>query len=148
MKTLKIILNCLIASLVTATFGAAVSEYFADVSLMQGAIQMLLMAGTGWIVLLLLAPLKLQNWGDYWAQLSVIMVVGVCLLLPFSLLQFLFGPMPYWLPIISVLLSSLTMLYLHSVSVSLLKISRYWTGAWFMALQSTAAFWVYFFHLR
>ncbi|MFK7921725.1 MAG: hypothetical protein AB8H47_07190 [Bacteroidia bacterium] len=148
MKALKIIINCLIAALVTGAFGAALSEYFVAVNLWQGAIQMLLMAGTGWIVLLLFAPLKLQNWGDYWAQLSVIMLVGVCLLLPFSLLQFLLGPMPYWLPIVSVLLSSLTMLYLHSVSVSLLQISRYWTGAWFMALQTTAAFWVYFFHLR
>lgn len=109
---------------------------------------MLLMAGTGWIVLLLLAPFRLKNWNDYWAQLSVIMVVGVSLLLPFILLQFLFGPMPYWLPMGSVLLSSLTMLYLHSLSVSMLAISRYWTGAWFVALQSTAAFWVYFFHLR
>ncbi|MEM6348961.1 MAG: hypothetical protein AAF927_34060 [Bacteroidota bacterium] len=148
MKRLKTILNCLIAALVTAAFGAALSDYFPEISVRRGAVQMLLMAGTGWIVLLTLAPLRLKNWSDYWAQLSIIMLVGVSLLLPFILLQFLFGPMPYWLPVISVLLSSLSMLYLHSLSVSMLQISRYWTGAWFLALQSTAAFWVYFFHLR
>ncbi|MEL6591690.1 MAG: hypothetical protein AAFQ68_16480 [Bacteroidota bacterium] len=148
MKWKSIISNCLMASLVTAAFGAALSDYFPDLSFGDGALQMLLMAGTGWIVLFCMARLRLDDWQTYWFQLSRIMLVGVCLLLPFTIGQMLWGPLPYWVPLLSVGLSSLTMIYLHMISVRLLEIAWIWTGAWFVALQSTAAFWVYFFHLR
>ncbi|MEL7340757.1 MAG: hypothetical protein AAGM67_09745 [Bacteroidota bacterium] len=148
MKWKALLINCLLASLVTAAFGAALSQYFVALDYLDGALQMLLMAGTGWIVLLGLARIRLSDWQTYWYQLSRIMLAGVCLLLPFTLSQLLLGPLAYWMPILSVVLSSLSMLYLHTISVRLLEIARNWTGAWFLALQSTAAFWVYIFHLR
>lgn len=135
-----------LAAIVTAAFGAELSEYFPAISPGFGALQMLLMAGSGWVLLSLMSFVRLSNWGAYWEQLGKIMLIGVSLLLPFILLQLSVGVLPYWLPILSVLLSSLTMLGFHVLAVSRLQLSGKWNWAWFFALQITATFWILIFH--
>lgn len=145
MKTLS--LDLTLATLLTALFGAAVSTYLPQTSFLAGAIQMLLMAGTGWVVLMLGARLRLTNWLDYWKSLGCSMRVGVLILLPFSLLQLILTTLPWGWALASVLLSSGTMLFLHLRARYFDAFPPSWALAWFLSLQITAIAWIDVFYL-
>lgn len=140
--------SLLVALLVTALFGVAVATYFPTLAGMTGAVAMLLIAGTGWV---LQGALALAGMGEkrfqYIRHMFTVMRKGVMPLLPVSLLVLALPQTPYLLPVAAVLLSSLLMLRQHSLRVWQMGRSQGWTLAWFLSLQATAAFWVlYFIH--
>ncbi|MEL6674761.1 MAG: hypothetical protein AAFR61_21315 [Bacteroidota bacterium] len=131
----------------TAAFGAAVADYIPAVSSTVGAGQMLLIAGSGWVLEMLLGTNASDTQRRYFALLSETMVVGVCILIPFCMIQLLAGPVWLGWPIISVLLSSTTMTYLHYAGIQQIGLSPRLTLRWFFSLQSTALAWICFFYL-
>lgn len=144
-----IVMTLLIAILLTALFGTSLKNYFEDVSNVEAAKQMLLMAGTGWVLQILLALVNLRDKAlDYIGHLGSIMVVGLLILVPSILLHALTDIKTPWIPALSVMLSSGYMLYLHINRVRYLEISQGWTISWFLLLQVTALYWIYFFHLN
>ena len=144
-----IVMTLLIAILLTALFGISLKHLFNDISIIEAATQMLLMAGTGWVLQILLAILMLRDKAlDYVGHLGSIMVVGLLILVPSMLISVFTGNIAPWVPAVSVLLSSGYMLYLHINRVRYLELSQGWTISWFLFLQSTALFWVYIFHLK
>jgi predicted DCC family thiol-disulfide oxidoreductase YuxK len=136
-----IVLGLLIASVVSALFGAAMAPVFDKAPLVMAA-QMLVIVGTGWASQLLLSALLLsrEKVYDYWRHLVLIMVVGVLILIPCLLLC--------WLPVmplsivamVSVLSSSLVMSRMHFQRVRYLGLSQGWTLLWFLGLQAAAVF--------
>src|SRR5690606_37440403 len=134
-----IVMTLLIAILLTALFGISLKNYFEGVSSVEAAKQMLLMAGTGWVVQILLALVSLPAKAlVYIGHLGSIMVVGLLILIPSSLLHALTDIKTPWIPALSVMLSSGYMLYLHINRVRYLEISQGWTICWFLLLQITA----------
>lgn len=134
------------SSLVTYAFGESLNRYLSEPN---GGWKMLLIAGTGWVVQMLLAGIFLkENKIDYWGHLGVLMVLGVLILLPGIWLTHFFGPQSPWLSILSVVLSSSTMLWQHTRRIILLGLSQWWSFVWLIALQGTAAFWIYTFYLN
>ena len=144
-----IVMTLLIAILLTALFGISLKNLFNGISTMEAATQMLLMAGTGWVLQILLAIARLRDKAlDYIGHLGSIMVVGLLILVPSMLFSAFTDIVTPWLPAISVLFSSGYMLYLHMNRVRYLELSQGWTISWFLFLQSTALFWIYVFHLK
>ena len=84
---------------------------------------------------------------DYIGHLSTIMLVGILLLVP-SMILSAFHVNTWYIPVISVVCSSLYMLYLHIHRMRFLQISQGWTLLWFMLIQYGAMFWSYSFHTR
>jgi len=150
---IAITLSLLIAIVVTALFGSALSLYFPDITESHGAIQMLLMAGTGWVVQIILSSILLSQknefaqWLKYVQMLGKVMVVGVLILVPSILWRYTTGELWVGFPAISVLISSLSMLYLHIQGINNLRLPFYYNMTWFAALQITALAWVTWFHL-
>ena len=144
-----IVITLLISILLTALFGISLRGFFSGMSAPDAAIQMLLMAGTGWVFQILMAIVALRGKAlEYIGHLGTIMVIGLLIVVP-SMLFFAFtGILIAWIPAVSVLVSSGYMLYLHICRVRYLEIPQTWTITWFLFLQSTAAFWIYFFHLK
>jgi predicted DCC family thiol-disulfide oxidoreductase YuxK len=139
----------LLAVLLTAAFGLSLRSFFDGMSLSQAAFEMLLIAGTGWVIQIFLAITFLKDKAlDYVGHLSSIMVVGLLVLVPWTLFHFVTGIRVIAFPAISVCVSSLFMLYMHMGRAKHLELSRRWTLIWFFGLQSTASFWIYFFHLK
>ena len=137
-----IAITFLIATVLTALFGISVSNLFGT-SPSQGATRMLLMAGTGWFVQIIAATAILKDKSlDYIGHLGSIMVVGLLILLPWMLLHTFTGIVNAWLPMLSVIMSSAYMLYLHMKRVRHLELSQVWTLSWFLLLQSGAALWI------
>jgi hypothetical protein len=144
-----IAMTLLISVLLTALFGISLKTLFPNMSNVEAATQMLLMAGTGWVLQILLAIVVLRDKAlDYIGHLGSIMVVGLLILVPSILFAAFTGVVTPWLPAISVMLSSAYMLYLHIHRVRYLELSQGWTISWFLLLQSTAVFWIYIFHLK
>lgn len=144
-----IAITLLISVLLTALFGISLKGFFANMSGAQAAMQMLLIAGTGWVLQMLLATVMLGDKAlDYIGHLGSIMVVGLLILIPSMLIVLFTGVSTPWIPAVSVVLSSGYMLYLHINRVRYLELSQGWTISWFLLLQSTALFWVYIFHLK
>lgn len=138
----------LISALITFLFGRSAAPYV-SVDQFSGGWQMLLIAGTGWIVqAVMVILLKRENKLEYLDHLSVVMIIGVLILLPGIVLSSL-TDYQYWLtPVISILLSSGIMLWQHLKRVDHIKASQVWTMSWFLALQLTAWMWVYLFYLK
>jgi hypothetical protein len=144
-----IMLTTFISVLLTALFGISLRKFFVDVSAMEAAGQMLLMAGTGWIVQIVLAASIIKDKAlDYVGHLGSIMVVGLLILVPWMVLYFTAGVQSYYFPAISVLMSSAYMTYLHVERIKYLGLSQVWTVSWFLLLQATAFFWIYVFHIK
>ena len=142
-------ITLIMAILLTALFGISLRSFFSGMSASDAATQMLLMAGTGWIFQILIAIVMLRDKAlDYIGHLGTIMVLGLLILVPGMLFFACTGILTPWVPAVSVLLSSGCMLYLHICRVRYLEISQGWTITWFLFLQSTAVFWIYFFHLK
>lgn len=139
----------LVATILTALFGNSLRGLFPGMTGSNAAMQMLLMAGTGWVVLLLFAVAFLGNKAlDYVGHLSSIMIAGLLILVPWIMLHAITGVSAVYIPALSVVLSSATMLYLHINRVRHLDISQAWTVSWFILLQTGAAGWIFFFHIN
>jgi predicted DCC family thiol-disulfide oxidoreductase YuxK len=144
-----IVMTLLISILFTGLFGVSLKNLFNDISVIEAATQMLLMAGTGWVLQTLLAILMLRDKAlDYVGHLGSIMVVGLLILVPSMLFSAFTDIVTPWIPAISVMLSSGYMLYLRINRVRYLDLSQGWTISWFLFLHSTALFRVYIFHLK
>ncbi len=125
---------CSIAT--TYIFGQSLNPYF---SITTGGRDMLLIAGTGWCVQMLLATVFLKvKRADYLSHLTVIMLLGVLVLLPGVCLSRLTDYQFPLIPLLSVLASSSLMLWQHLRRVQHLGLSQFWTFLWFGALQTTA----------
>jgi hypothetical protein len=134
-----------IASLITYAFGVSLS-YFTGSGI--SGIDMLCIAGTGWVVQILLTlcmplPFQPRQRINYIAHLGVIMVLGVFILLPGICLNTLTAYQYPLIPTISVFISSGTMLWQHISRVRHLQLSQGWTIGWFLILQATATFWLW-----
>ncbi|WP_114783560.1 DCC1-like thiol-disulfide oxidoreductase family protein [Botryobacter ruber] len=134
--------------LLTALFGISVHEVL-QAGPFAAAVQMLLMAGTGWVIQLMAAALLLERQQalEYAGHLGTIMVAGLLVLVPAMSFYFIGGILFYPLPVLSVLCSSGLMLYLHHHRVQYLGLSQRWTVQWFFLLQVTALLWLLYFHL-
>lgn len=144
-----IVMALLISMFLTAMFGLSLRNFFTGVSPSSAAIQMLLMAGSGWVLQILLAIIILREKAvDYIGHLGSIMVVGLLILVPWILIYAATGILIPYLPGLSVVISSGYMLYMHIHRVRYLEISQGWTLSWFLLLQSTALYWIYFFHIK
>ena len=144
-----IVMAMLLSVCLTIAFGISLKDFFNDISAAEAAVQMLLMAGTGWLVQILLATILLKEKAiDYIGHLGSIMVVGLLVLVPWMIFHAITGSQHVYLPVLSVLVSSAYMLYLHAHRIKYLRLSQVWTFSWFLLLQSTAFFWVCFFHIK
>lgn len=137
----------LLSVILTALFGISVHETL-NVTPLEGAIQLLLIAGTGWVIQIVIAVLSLERQQilDYVGHLGTIMVTGLLVLVPGIIFYFVSGVLFYLLPLLSVLCSSSLMLYLHYHRVNYLGLSQRWTVQWFLLLQVTAVLWLLYFH--
>ena len=142
-------ITVLTSVLLTALFGISIRDHVAGLSGGEAAAQMLLMAGTGWVLQMALAMIFLRNKAlDYVGHLGTIMVAGLLILVPSMIFHALTGILTLWIPAVSVVVSSGYMLYLHIGRVKYLELSQAWTVSWFFLLQSTALSWIYFFYLK
>lgn len=140
------IVICLLTSmLLTALFGISLKSF--DISTVDAAAQMLLIAGSGWILQIALAFVLLKEKAlDYIGHLGSIMVAGLLVLIPWMLLHWIAGTTTPYIPMISVAMSSALMLYLHVHRVRHLRLSQTWTVSWFFLLQASALIWIYIFY--
>ena len=144
-----IILTFLVSIFLTAMLGLSLRHFAHDVSASEAIVQMLLMAGTGWVLQILIATISMREKAlDYIGHLGSIMIVGLLILVPWMLLYAFTRISNPYLPAISVVISSGSMLFLHIGRVRYLQLSQRWTLSWFILLQSTAFFWVYFFYVK
>lgn len=144
-----IAVTLLISITLTALFGISLRGFFPDLTAPRAALQMLLMAGTGWVVQLLFATIMLRDKAlDYIGHLGSIMVAGLLILVPWMLLRAVTGIVTPYLPALSVTVSSVSMLYLHINRVRQLGLSQAWTISWFLLLQTGAVGWIVFFHIN
>lgn len=143
-----ITITVLTAVCLTALFGVSVHEAL-GVAPLAAAWQLLLIAGTGWVIKIMLAAfiLERQQALDYVGHLGTIMVAGLLVLVPSIVFYFLSDILFYPLPILSVICSSGLMAYLHYHRVIYLGLSQRWTLQWFLLLQVTAILWLLYFHL-
>ncbi|MCO4292774.1 DCC1-like thiol-disulfide oxidoreductase family protein [Solitalea sp. MAHUQ-68] len=133
----------------TCIFGISLKGFFPALSNGQAAMQMLLMAGTGWVIQIALAAICLRDKAiDYIGHLASIMVVGLLILVPWMLIHFIAGVNLYYLPLISVLFSSWYMLKMHLHRINYLQLPKWLSVSWFILLQITAVCWVYYFHFN
>jgi hypothetical protein len=108
-----------LASLITMAFGESVAGYWP----VPGA-----------------AVLFLEKKAvDYLGHLSVLMIIGTLVLLPGMALSHATQYQFPAIPAISVLMSSSLMTWQHIRRVRHLGLSQWWTAAWFLSLQTTAA---------
>jgi len=144
-----IVFTSLISVLLTGLFGISLRKFFVDISASEAAGQMLLIAGTGWVVQIILAFALMKDKAlDYVGHLGSIMVVGLLILMPWILFYFISRIQIAFIPAISVLMSSACMLSLHFQRIKYLGLKQLWTISWFLLLQFTAFFWIYYFHLK
>lgn len=144
-----IIIMLLFSVLLTALFGVSLAHFFQGVPAFTAASLMLLMAGTGWVIQMVLAALLLKDKAlEYVGHLGSIMVAGLLILVPWILFHAITGIHLPHLPALSVVASSAWMLYMHTRRIRHLGLSQIWTVSWLVLLQSFAAFWVYVFHLK
>lgn len=144
-----IVFTLLIAVSLTAMFGISLRNFAGNISPSAAAWQMILMAGTGWVVQMALAMAVMKNKAlDYIGHLGSMMVAGLLILLPWILFHAVTAIENVYLPLISVVISSAVMLYLHIHRVRHLELSQAWTASWFLSLQAGAIFWIWFFYLN
>ena len=134
--------------ILTALFGVSLQEALGT-GPGSSAVQLLLIAGTGWVLQLLIAAATLnrQQAMDYGGHLATIMVAGLLVLVPAILFYLISGMLFFPLPLLSVLGSSGLMTYLHYHRVQYLGLSQRWTVQWFLLLQVSAVGWLLYFHL-
>lgn len=138
--------SLVVALLVTFLFGAGLQAFVPQISMWQGGVAMLAIAGTGWVVQGLATWL---GFGDkrfqYLRHMFTIMRKGVMPLLPVAILMLLIPELHPAIPCLAVLYSSGMMLRQHYLRIWQLGASQWWTVCWFFALQTTALGWVFLF---
>jgi len=140
----KMSLYFVIAILVTAGFGWVLQAFFEERTSMEMAIHALGAAGGGWIILLLIAKWKLENWIAYFLGLGKIMSIGVLVLLPsIFLINSEFHPI--WLPVANVAISFSLMLFMNIKLCKTLKLSQSWTLLWALSLGIISTLWIIIF---
>lgn len=134
----------LFSSLVTWWFGVSAAHYLdAD----NGGCKMLLIAGSGWCLQMMLAFLFMKKKRiDYCGHIAALMMTGVLILVPGILAAALTQYHYPAIPLLSVCISSITMLWQHIKRVKILQVSQAWTLLWFLSLQGTAVFWAMRFY--
>lgn len=136
----------ILSSIITYAFGRSAAKYF-NIDESTGGLQMLLIAGTGWVLQGALSVMLMKSKRiDYLGHMSVVMIVGVLLLLPGIIAGAITGHSILLVPVASVMLSSSVMLWQHIKRIKHLGMSQLWTAAWFISLQTTALGWVYAFY--
>jgi predicted DCC family thiol-disulfide oxidoreductase YuxK len=146
-RLLYILITLLISVALTAWFGITLRHY-AGLSAAQAALQMLLIAGTGWILVIAasFASFTYPEALEYTGHLGTIMVAGLLVLLPSILISSVLQIQYLTLPLLSVMCSSSIMLYFHHKRVQHLNLSKSWNVLWFTSLQLGAISWVLFFY--
>ena len=143
---IRFAVHLLLAIFITAAFGYAISPLGA-ISPTDGAMHMLLIAGTGWVLQLLLARFLLATWKPYAFALGPVMSLGVLLLLP-ATIGFVFLKWDaVWIPLLSVACSFSAMLFFHHQTIRKLTLPKVWTQWWFYSLFSTAIAWMAILYL-
>lgn len=141
-----IVITYLIAIGLTALLGMSLAN-LGGTTLSRAAAQMLLIAGTGWVLQLSLAAAFMRSRKlEYFGHAGSIMVAGLLVLIPWMLLHAVTGITNPWIPAVSMVISSGLMLYLHIGRIRYLKLTQAWTITWFVLLQTTAAAWVWFLY--
>lgn len=144
-----IVIAVFVSIFLTTLFGISIRGFVPGTTASMAAVEMLLIAGSGWLVQMLLAILCMKDKRlDYIGHLGTIMVAGLLILVPSIIFYSVTGILNVYVPLISVIFSSAIMLRMHISRARYLKLSPAWTISWFLLLQSTAAFWVYFFHVK
>lgn len=133
-----------VATVVTAAFGSAFAQLFSEPAL-AGAGKMLLMAETGWILLLLIAraTLPMNQRMPYEARLGQLMRNGVLFLIPITAWVLLGnrGALEIQLALVSVSFSFSYMLFQHFRICLQTGLKPTWTLLWMGSLLGTAAGW-------
>jgi predicted DCC family thiol-disulfide oxidoreductase YuxK len=143
-----IAISVCISVLITILLGLSLRPFVGAIYVKNEAVKLLLIAGTGWLLQVILAVLFLKEKAlDYVGHLCTIMLAGVFIQVPWILFYFCSGLQIIWLPVLSLICSSAYMLYLHISRVRYLEISRRWTLSWFLLLQSSLLFLIYFYYL-
>ncbi|MDV3308740.1 MAG: hypothetical protein LOY03_07985 [Cyclobacteriaceae bacterium] len=144
-----ILIALFIAIALTALFGISLRDFFPGMTRSEAAMQMLLMAGTGWVAQIFAAKIFMEDKTlDYVGHLCSIMIVGLLILVPWMVFHAFTGIAAVYVPAFSVAISSATMLYLHIGRVRHLGLSQMWTVSWFLFLQLGAAGWIYLYHIN
>jgi predicted DCC family thiol-disulfide oxidoreductase YuxK len=144
-----ILIALVTAIALTAWFGVSLRDFFPELTSIEAAMQMILIAGTGWVAQLIVVGIILpEKILDYAGHVGSIMVVGLLILVPWMLYDALGGAPAAEFPALSVVASSSTMLYLHIERARHLELSWFWTMSWFLFLQAGAAGWIYMFHIN
>lgn len=136
----------------TALFGAVVAATAADTGLAspsQGAFRMLVAAGSGWVLLFLLAPaLPRDRRLPFLGHLGMVMAGGLLVLVPSMLLApLLEGPWMTGALVLSVAASFLVMLRMLRRRLAYLQLSQAWLAGWVAALWTgaVASIWYFYF---
>src|SRR5690606_32427415 len=99
-----------IAIALTALFGISLRDFFPGMTRSEAAMQMLLMAGTGWAAQFFAAKLFLRDKAlDYVGHLCSIMIVGLLILVPWMLFHAFTSISAAYVPALNVAISSATM---------------------------------------
>lgn len=133
----------------TALFGAVVAAETGLATPAQGAFRMLVAAGSGWVILFLLAPaLPPDRRLPFLGHLGMVMAGGLLVLVPSMLLApLLEGPWIAGAFLLSVTASFLLMLRMLRRRLAYLRLSRAWLAGWAAALWAgaTASIWYFYF---
>jgi predicted DCC family thiol-disulfide oxidoreductase YuxK len=144
-----IVLTFLFSIGFTGILGMSLSDFIKGKSLIQSALEMILIAGAGWTIQLVIALIFMKDKKlDYVGHFGSIMVVGLLVFSPWITLQNIFHFSNLWFPIISIVFSSGVMLWLHYERVKYLKLDQAWTVSWFVLAQSSSVVSIYFFLLK
>lgn len=140
--------NLLVATAFTLMAGVAASHFIPGLSGMEGAKQSLLMAGTGWVIqmLLALAFMRVPPM-EYVDLIGKIMRTGVLILSPMIVWGFLEGPVWPAIPVLNVAASFGYMLYKHVTESREAGISFGWTISWMVSLWLGAGIWMLAFYV-
>jgi hypothetical protein len=136
-------LAVLVASAVSWWWGTWVDEFLVREGFNPLAWRVIPLVGTGWMVQLTVAWFSVRDrWDEYIKFISMLMVIGVALLIPWIVVSQWLSLTNILLPIIGVSISSATMLWLHYRNVRAMQLPQKLTASWFFALQITAAGWL------
>lgn len=131
----------------TALFGAVAASETGLATPAQGAVRMLIAAGSGWVLLFLAAPaLPRETRLPFLGHLGMVMAVGLLVLVPSMLLApLLDGPWMIGVFVASVTASFLLMLRSLRRRLVYLDLSPAWLAGWTAALWAGASVSIWYF---
>lgn len=134
----------------TALFGAVVASETGLATPSQGAVRMLIAAGSGWVLLFLAAlALPRESRLPFLGHLGMVMAGGLLVLVPSMLLApVLNGPWIAGVFLLSVTASFLWMLRSLRRRLAYLQLSPAWLAGWAAALWAGASVAIWYFYLQ